>query len=218
MKVRTEARREAILEVASQVFLEFGFERASMAEIVHRIGGSKSTIYGYYPSKEALFLAVTKAAGEQHIQSAFDELAAHDVRVGIRAVLGKFSEKLAVLMCSPELAATHRMVLAEAGHSNVGELFYEAGPQRGITDIAEFFRRAMEQGCMRQSDPTVAAQQFLALVQAEIQPRWYYKALSPLTDKQIKDMAGRAMVTFANAYALESDRGMAEESPCRCAD
>ena len=44
MKVRTEARREAILEVASQVFLEFGYERASMAEIVKRIGGSKSTI------------------------------------------------------------------------------------------------------------------------------------------------------------------------------
>lgn len=218
MKVRTEARREAILEVASQVFLEFGFERASMAEIVHRIGGSKSTIYGYYPSKEALFLAVTKAAGERHIQSAFDELAAHDIRVGIREVLGKFSEKLAVLMCSPELAATHRMVLAEAGHSNVGELFYEAGPKRGITDIAEFFRRAMEQGCMRQGDPTVAAQQFIALVQAEIQPRWYYKALSPLADEQIKDMAGRAMLTFANAYALESDSGMAEESPRRCAD
>ncbi|WP_180127597.1 TetR/AcrR family transcriptional regulator [Rhodoferax sp. BLA1] len=218
MKVRTEARREAILEVASQVFLEFGFERASMAEIVHRIGGSKSTIYGYYPSKEALFLAVTKAAGERHIQSAFDELVAHDVRVGIREVLGKFSEKLAVLMCSPELAATHRMVLAEAGHSNVGELFYEAGPKLGITDIAEFFRRAMEQGCMRQGDPTVAAQQFIALVQAEIQPRWYYKALSPLTDEQIKDMAGRAMLAFANAYALESDSGMAEESPRRCAD
>ena len=61
MKVRTEARREAILEIASQVFLEFGFERASMAEIVRRIGGSKSTIYGYYPSKEALFQAVTQA-------------------------------------------------------------------------------------------------------------------------------------------------------------
>ena len=51
MKVRTEARREAILEVASQVFVEFGFKRASMIEIVRRLGGSKSTIYGYYRYK-----------------------------------------------------------------------------------------------------------------------------------------------------------------------
>jgi AcrR family transcriptional regulator len=203
MKVRTEARREAILEVASQVFLEFGFERASMAQIVQRIGGSKSTIYGYYPSKEALFLAVTQLAGEKHIQSAFDELAAHDVRAGILEVLGKFSEKLAGLICSQELVATHRMVLAEAGHSNVGALFYEAGPKRGISELAEFFRRAMEHGRMRQENPSVAAQQFMALVQAEIQPRWYYKDLPELTHEQIKDLASRAMVTFSLAYAIE---------------
>ncbi|MDR3367972.1 TetR/AcrR family transcriptional regulator [Rhodoferax sp.] len=215
MKVRTEARREAILEIASQVFLEFGFKRASMDEIVHRVGGSKSTIYGYYPSKEALFLAVTQAAGEKHIQSAFDELAAHDVRVGIRDMLGQFSEKLVVLLCSQELAATHRMVLAEAGHSNVGELFYEAGPKRGILDIAEFFRRAMEHGRMRQEDPAMAAQQFIALVQAEIQPRWYYKELPPLTDEQIKGIADRAMSTFSRAYALEPNSTMGAEPPDR---
>jgi AcrR family transcriptional regulator len=217
MKVRTEARREAILEIASQVFLEFGFERASMIEIVRRIGGSKSTIYGYFPSKEALFLAVTQAVGEKHIQSAFDELAAHDVRVGIRDMLGKFSEKLAVLMCRPELAATHRMVLAEAGHSNVGALFYEAGPKLGISDIAAFFHRAMEQGCMRQGDPTVAAQQFIALVQAEIQPRWYYKDLPPLTDEQTKGIADRAMTTFSCAYALEPSSTLGAEPPGPCA-
>jgi hypothetical protein len=106
-------------------------------------------------------------------------------------------------MCRPELAATHRMVLAEAGRSNVGALFYEAGPNRGISSLAEFFRRAMEHGRMRQENPTVAAQQFVALVQAEIQPRWYYQELPALTDGQIKDIADRAMVTFSLAYAIE---------------
>jgi AcrR family transcriptional regulator len=218
MKVRTEARREAILEVASQVFLEFGFERASMAEIVHRIGGSKSTIYGYYPSKEALFLAVIQTAGERHIQSAFDELAAHDIRVDIRDVLGKFSRKLAVLMCSHDMVATHRMVLAAAGHSDVGALFYEAGPKRGISDLAEFFLRAMEYGSLRKEDPMVTAQQFFSLMQAEMQPRWYYKELPPLTDGQIKDIAGRAVATFLRAYAQEPITMMDKESPCQCSD
>jgi len=218
MKVRTEARREAILEVASQVFLEFGFERTSMAEIVHRIGGSKSTIYGYYPSKEALFLAVTAAAGEKHIQSAFDELAAHDIHVDIRDLLGKFGEQLTVLMCSQEMVATHRMVLAEAGHSAVGSLFYEAGPKRGISEIAEFFRRVMAHGGMRQDNPTTAAQQFIALVQTEIQPRWYYKELPPLTDAQIKDIAGRAVATFLRAYAQEPISTIGIRSPCQCGD
>ena len=203
MKVRTEARREAILEIASQVFLEFGFERASMAEIVRRIGGSKSTIYGYYPSKEALFQAVTQAAGERHIQTAFAELAAHDMQQGIAEVLGRFAQKLAHFMCSAELIATHRMVLAEAGHSNMGELFYEAGPKRGMGEIAAFFARAMEHGHLRPEAPMVAAQQFGALVQAEIQLRWYYKDLPPLEPEHIQALAGRAVATFLRAYAPE---------------
>lgn len=204
MKVRTEARREAILEIASQVFLEYGFERASMAEIVRRIGGSKSTIYGYFPSKEALFQAVTLAAGERHIQAAFDELITHDMRSGVRAVLGKFAEKLARFMSSPDLVATQRMVLAEAGHSNVGQLFYEAGPQRGIRDIAGFLQSAMDHGHMRKDDPVLATVQFFALVQAEILMRWYYKELPPLTPKQIKTLADRAVETFARAYEVDA--------------
>jgi AcrR family transcriptional regulator len=203
MKVRTEARREAILEIASQVFLEFGFERASMAEIVRRIGGSKSTIYGYYPSKEALFQAVTKSAGEQHVRPAFDALAAHDISAGVYEVLCSFAETLAVFMCSEQIMATHRMVLAEAGHSNMGELFYEAGPKCGTTDLAAFFGRVMDQGSMRKADTVLAAQQFIALMQAEIQPRWYYRNLPPLTKAEIHACAHRAVDTFARAYELQ---------------
>jgi len=206
MKVRTEARREAILEVAAQVFLEFGFERASMGEMVRRIGGSKSTIYSYYPSKEALFQAVVEKVGEIHIQPAFDELASHDGEKGIRDVLNKFSEKLAAFLCSHEILATHRMVLAEAGRSNMGELFYEAGPKRGIIQLAGLLQRAMEKGLMRKESPMVAALQFFALVQAEILLRWYYNEPPPLTDEQIKDIADRAMATFSRAYFLDSER------------
>ena len=206
MKVRTEARREAILEVASQVFLEFGFERASIGEMVRRIGGSKSTIYSYYPSKEALFLAVVEKVGEIHIQAAFDELAGHDGGVGIRDVLDNLSEKLAAFLCSHDLVATHRMVLAEAGRSNIGELFYEGGPKRGIVQLAGLFQRAMEKQLMRKESPMVAALQFTALVQAEMQLRWYYKELPPLTGEQIKDTAGRAMAAFSRAYLLDSGR------------
>ena len=39
MRVKSEARRQAILEVAAEVFREHGFEQASMAEISARLGG-----------------------------------------------------------------------------------------------------------------------------------------------------------------------------------
>ena len=58
MRVKSEARRQAILDVAAEVFREHGFEHASMSEMTARLGGSKSTLYSYFASKEELFLEV----------------------------------------------------------------------------------------------------------------------------------------------------------------
>ena len=55
VKVKTAARREAILAAAKQVFQEVGFDRASMDEVAARFGGAKATVYRYFGSKEALF-------------------------------------------------------------------------------------------------------------------------------------------------------------------
>jgi len=40
MRIRTDAKRSDIMEIAANVFLEQGFARASMSEIAARLGGS----------------------------------------------------------------------------------------------------------------------------------------------------------------------------------
>ncbi|WP_206336533.1 TetR/AcrR family transcriptional regulator, partial [Pseudomonas viridiflava] len=50
VRVLTDAKRDAIIDAAAQVFQEDGFEAASMAAIAARVGGSKSTLYRYYNS------------------------------------------------------------------------------------------------------------------------------------------------------------------------
>jgi AcrR family transcriptional regulator len=52
-----DARREAILDVARDVFLEEGYANASMSTIAARVGGSKGTLYNYFKNKEQLFAA-----------------------------------------------------------------------------------------------------------------------------------------------------------------
>lgn len=214
MKVRTEARREAILEVASQVFLEFGYDRASMAEIVKRIGGSKSTIYGYFASKEELFLAVTQAAGERHMATALAEIA--EYRGGdLEAVLTRFAEKLVSFLTSAEAVSAHRMVLGAAGHSDIGELFHEAGPERAMAVLAELFRQAMELGELRREDPWILAQHFGALVSSEHQYRWFHRNPPPLGKQQIKRAAERAVGAFLRAYGPEAAPAAASKRRAR---
>src|SRR6516164_4508595 len=78
MKVRTEARRTAILQAAAELFQEKGYERASINELVRRCGGSKQTVYGYFPSKEALFMAVVQEVATGHLPEAVEEIRGRD--------------------------------------------------------------------------------------------------------------------------------------------
>jgi AcrR family transcriptional regulator len=55
---RGDALREHILWSAQEVFLEAGFERASMDAVAARAGTTKRTLYAHFKNKQALFLAV----------------------------------------------------------------------------------------------------------------------------------------------------------------
>jgi TetR/AcrR family transcriptional repressor of mexJK operon len=50
--------RDALLDVATTVFMEHGYEAASLNVIAHRAGASKMTLYRLFPSKAELFVAV----------------------------------------------------------------------------------------------------------------------------------------------------------------
>ncbi len=58
MARRGETLREHILWAAKDVFLEMGFERASMDVVSSRAETSKRSLYARFESKEKLFLAV----------------------------------------------------------------------------------------------------------------------------------------------------------------
>jgi len=58
MARRGDQLREHILWIAKDVFLEMGFERASMDVVAARAQTSKRSLYAHFESKEKLYLAV----------------------------------------------------------------------------------------------------------------------------------------------------------------
>jgi len=202
MKVRTEARREAILDVARRVFLDAGFERASMSEIARQVGGSKATLYGYFASKEALFVAAIHAEGRKLLETTvadLGQLAAQD----LPAALLRLGEALVSFLGLPQTVAAMRMVLAEAGRSDIGRLFYEQGPGEGLACTAETLRAAIARGELRDVDPLIAAQHLHALLSSELQPLWYQREQASPTAAQCQAMAQRAVAVFMRGYAAD---------------
>lgn len=54
----TSKKKKAILDGATQVFIELGYEVASMDKIAEVAGVSKKTVYNHFQSKENLFQAI----------------------------------------------------------------------------------------------------------------------------------------------------------------
>ena len=67
MAMRGDELREHILYAAKNVFLEMGFERASMDEIANRAKTSKRTLYSHFENKEKLYLAVIDLLRELYL-------------------------------------------------------------------------------------------------------------------------------------------------------
>jgi AcrR family transcriptional regulator len=197
MKVRTETRRKAILEAAVALFKELGYERTSMNELAKRLGGSKATLYGYFASKEELFVAVVQSVATSHLADAAASLLDANAHATLESLLMRFGERmLFVLTNDTDALAVYRMVIAEAGHSSVGQLFYDSGPVEYIQALAGLFASAMEYGELRRSDPVVTALQVLALATAETQVRFYQVDPPPLSVDEIRAMVQRAVQMF----------------------
>ncbi len=66
---RGVARRHAFLDAAREVFLEQGYEAASVNDVVRIAGGSLATLYAQFGNKEGLFLAVAQDQHERFVRA-----------------------------------------------------------------------------------------------------------------------------------------------------
>lgn len=202
MRVKTEERREHILKVASEVFLETGFERASMAEISTRVGGSKATLYSYFPSKAALFVATTLLQGKRHADEAFSTLIP---QVGdLRKNLQTYGEHILGLMCSESLVNALRVVIAESSSSEAGKLFHEAGPQHGHDALANFMAQEIKAGRLKPGDADVMAFHLQGLLGAQTTLQQLLGVRKNISKAEIKRNAASAVEVFMAAYGARA--------------
>lgn len=199
MRTKTEEKRQAILDVAAATFGELGFERSSMSEICNRLGGSKATIYNYFPSKEALFVEVMFQASEADFQNTMRALQAEGE--DLPQALHTFGRRFLSLLYAPEVVAVRRLLVAEGERSQVGARCYEQGPGRGNALIGQFLAQAMAQGKLRTAPEYLATRHLLALLEAELMDRFMFQHLPLPTAEEIAQCSKRAVDAFLHLYA-----------------
>jgi AcrR family transcriptional regulator len=198
-EARKEERRLAILEVAKRSFLENGYSAASMSAISAELGGSKGTLWTYFPSKEELFAAVLEQATTAYRQQLGDLLEpSADLWTTVVTFCRSFIDKIT----SPDSIRLHRLIASEAARfPEVGEIFYRRAPEPTQRMLADFFAGQMAIGHMREADPLIAARVLSCLCAGWLHQRVIWGIAEP-TPETIEAEAQAAADVFGHAYDI----------------
>lgn len=195
---RKDDRRAAMLEIARAAFLQDGYAATSMSQIATKIGGSKATLYNYFPSKKDLFVAVADEESTRMFTHLFD---VSEMRGDIRTVLERLSRRFLVLLLSDDQIAFYRLIVAESARfPEIGFTAYEFGMKRGLESMAGYFAEAIERGELRRSNVQAAAGQFLDLCAGQLHRKRLWGIVENTSQEDIEVQAKRAVATFLAAY------------------
>jgi AcrR family transcriptional regulator len=201
LKTSRDRRRDAIVEVARQVFFEEGYAAASMSTIAARLGGSKGTLYNYFRSKEELFEAQVREGCERIAEDAFDLSSSGDLPIG--EVLAQLGERYLKHLYSEWAVRTYRVVVAEAVRSpQLARIFYEVGPAVGLKRLEDYLKDARARGVVKIEDCTLAAGEFLTLCRGHQHFVYVLNLEAGPSPERIKTQAAHAVTLFLNSYGV----------------
>jgi AcrR family transcriptional regulator len=201
------AKRVSILEAATYVFCREGYAGANIDMIAAEAGVSRQTIYNHHGDKEKLFVAVVQALTERANAGIFATLATFpDHPDDLEAELVAFAVRLnRNCICNSDGKYLRKLIQAEG--ERYPELFAtwrEDGPGKTWTALAARFARLAYAGYLEIDDPDVAARQFLALINADLQISMILG--DQPDDASVREAAVNAVRTFLRAYGKRDSR------------
>ncbi len=155
-KRRKEARPEELVAAALDVFVERGYEAATLADVARRAGVTKGTIYLYFASKEALFKAVVRETIVPVI--AQGEALAQSFTGSARELLERLVREYWRLVGETRLAGIPKLMMAEAAtFPELTSFYYDEVVTRGHRLMAGVIERGVQNGEFRPVNVMVAA-------------------------------------------------------------
>jgi AcrR family transcriptional regulator len=156
---KPKERRIAILRAAGDEFFERGYEATSIDAIIERIGGSKRDIYREFGNKEGLFVALISERADY----ALTALGESEGR-NLRDTLLEFGRRFVTLSTSAAMLGVYRATVSEAQRfPGLARIFYERGPGRAESLLAELLEAANQKGEAQVADCTIAASHFIGM-------------------------------------------------------
>ena len=197
---KSQEKRQLIVKAASELFVEQGYSNTSMDTIAREAGVSKQTLYSHFGGKEQLFTAAIDSKCDEY---QLDSTHRQDIP-DCRHYLEDFAIHFARLLVSEEAIGIYRVCASEAGRSNVGKLFWEAGPAKIRSGLIDYLQRQVEAGVLHIEDTELAATQLTAMLHSKYHSRALYGVDESVTQEDLQYYARSCVDLFLRGYQATS--------------
>jgi AcrR family transcriptional regulator len=191
------SKRRQILDGARRVFMDLGFDGASMGEIARSAGVSKGTLYVYFADKNRLFEAIVEEESLAQGKVAFN----FDPKRDVTTTLTEFGRAYIQLLCRPGGGSATRTVMAIAERMpEVGRRFYNNVVALTIARLAAYLEVHVRSGDLAIDDCQLAATQFMQLCQASLFMPFVFQAAPAPSAERIAEVIDSATRIFLAGY------------------
>ena len=196
------SNRAAILDAATGLFLELGYDRTSLARVADAAGVSKATLFKQFPTKAELFEATVLGAGDTPDSEPI-EPPSGDFLAGLISLGTAYAE----LLSRPRMADLIRAVIAESARfPELRERTFDFGTLPVLRALRHFLQAANARGAANVDDLDVAAAQFLGMIATVVfWPRLVHGNWS-LTAEETRRTIEEAARTIVARYAADTRR------------
>lgn len=191
------SKRRQILDGARKVFMDLGFDGASMGEIARAAGVSKGTLYVYFADKSRLFEAIVEEETLAHGKVAYN----FDPERDVATTLHEFGAAYIELLCRPGGGSAIRTVMAIAERMpDVGRRYYENALEKTINRLASYLEARVKLGDVEIGDCRLAASQFMMMCQASLFLPFIFQSAPAPSAERIAQVVASATRMFLAGY------------------
>lgn len=215
-ETRSARKHRAILEAADAVFLDKGYDGASMDEVAARAAVSKQTVYKHFADKEQLFAEIVLATTDR-VDDLIELIASRLAGTSdLPSDLGALARQFLATMMQPELLRLRRLVIANADRfPDVARTWYERGFERVLTTLATSFSHLTTHGHLRIHDPDTAAHHFAGLLLwIPINKAMFCGNYQPYTQTELDHQAHTTTHAFLTTYSPPHSASPNGYCPC----
>lgn len=197
--LRQAAKRQNIINVATEMFLADGYSGVSVDGLIAKTGGSKRTIYTYFDGKEGLFSAIIEHLCAEHV----NPLLHMDLKqLPLQQALSTVSNVFLDVVLLPRTIALHRLIVAEALRApEAARAFFDAAPATAYGCLAEYLTWAGETGLITPGDAQTRARIFLDALTGDLQLRCLLGLAKRPSKSERERLIAEAITIFINGLS-----------------